>query len=159
MFRVGLGFDSHSFSKEEKKPLKLGGVVIDSEHGLKGHSDADVLLHAITDAILGAIGAPDIGQLFPPSDPKWKNADSKVFLLEALKLMREAGFRIGNLDCVIICDKPKISPYKNRIIENLSKLLKVKPSQINIKGKTTEGFCSLEGISVLCNVLLVKDLT
>ena len=159
MFRIGLGFDSHSFDKEEKKPLKLGGVIIDNEIGLKGHSDADVLLHAITDAILGAIGAPDIGQLFPSSDPKWKNADSRVFLWEALKLMREAGFRIGNLDCVIICDKPKISPYKNQIIENLSKLLKVEPSQINVKGKTTEGFCTLEGISVFCNVLLIKDLT
>jgi len=156
MFRIGLGFDSHPFEEKKTKPLKLGGVIIDTELSLKGHSDADVLLHAITDAILGAVGGPDIGELFPPSDPRWENADSQIFLKEALKLMKESNYRIVNVDCTVICDKPKISLYKGRIIENLAKLLKVESSQINIKGKTTEGFCSLNGIAVICNVLLAK---
>ena len=157
MLRIGLGFDSHPFEKKSTKPLKLGGVVIDTDIGLKGHSDADVLLHAITDAILGAIGAPDIGELFPPNEERWKNADSVIFLKKALNLMHEANYRIVNLDCVIICDRPKIAPYKERIIENLATLLRVENSQINLKGKTTEGFCSSDGITVICNLLLAKS--
>lgn len=156
MFRIGFGFDSHPFDPEGDKPLKLGGVVISEELSLKGHSDADVLLHAITDAILGALSAHDIGELFPPSDPKWKNAPSEIFLKEALRLMEESGYRIGNIDCTIVCDKPKISPHKGRIIENLANLLKVDKERVNIKGKTTEGFCNIEGIAVFCNILLIK---
>jgi len=157
MFRIGFGFDSHPFEEEKNKPLKLGGVIIPDEKGLKGHSDADVLLHAITDAILGAISTPDIGELFPPSDPKWKNANSEIFLKEALRIAQEWGYKIGNVDCTVICQRPKISPYKGKIIENLSKLLKVDKGKVNVKGKTPEGFCNLEGIAVFCNVLLVKS--
>ncbi len=156
MFRIGLGFDSHPFDPKGTKPLKLGGVVLDEKLSLKGHSDADVLLHAITDALLGAVGGPDIGELFPPSDPRWKNADSTIFLKEALRIVREMGYRIGNLDCVIICDRPKISPHKGKIIQNLARLLEVEESQVNLKGKTTEGFRPSDGISVICNLLLVK---
>jgi len=157
MFRIGLGFDSHAFEDKKNKPLKLGGVEIPSDVSLKGHSDADVLLHAITDALLGAISAPDIGQLFPPDNPTWKDADSSIFLLEALKLVKESGYKIGNLDCVIICDIPKIAPYKKKIIQNLAELLKIHESRISVKGKTTEGFIEKnKGITVICNVLLTK---
>lgn len=156
MFRVGFGFDSHPFDEKPTKPLKLGGVVITDELSLKGHSDADVLLHAITDALLGAVGAPDIGELFPPSSPEWKNADSSIFLKEALRIVRESGYRIGNIDCTIVCENPKIAPHKGRIIENLAFLLEVDRGRVNIKGKTPEGFCELNGIAVFCNALLVK---
>ncbi len=156
MFRVGFGFDSHPFDEKPTKPLKLGGVVITDELSLKGHSDADVLLHAITDALLGAVGAPDIGELFPPSSPEWKNADSSIFLKEALRIVRESGYMIGNIDCTIVCENPKIAPHKGRIIENLAFLLEVDRGRVNIKGKTPEGFCELNGIAVFCNTLLVK---
>ena len=154
MFRVGLGFDSHSFDESKNKPLKLGGVIISEEISLKGHSDADVLLHALTDALLGAVGAPDIGELFPPTSPEWKDADSVIFLNEALRIVREAGFDIVNVDCVIICNRPKISPHKEKIRENLARLLKVDSGRVNLKGKTCEGFCNGDGISVICTVLL-----
>ncbi len=156
MFRIGLGFDSHPFGECEGKPLKLGGVALTEELCLKGHSDADALLHAITDALLGAIGERDVGQLFPPKDPRYKDADSSLFLKTALKLLRDKGFEIANVDCVIICDKPKISPHKERIRENLSKLLGIGVERINLKGKTTEGLGSSEGITVICTALLVE---
>jgi 2-C-methyl-D-erythritol 2,4-cyclodiphosphate synthase len=153
MFRIGLGFDSHPFGDCDK-PLKLGGVVLSQELCLKGHSDADVLLHALTDALLGAIGEDDIGQFFPPNDPRYKNADSALFLKTALGLLQKKGFEIVNVDCVIICDKPKIAPHKEKIKKNLSHLLGISPDRVNLKGKTTEGFCSSEGITVICNVLV-----
>ena len=150
--RVGLGFDSHEF--EEGKPLKIGGVEIEFPLGLKGHSDGDVLLHAITDAILGALGEPDIGELFSDKDPQWKNADSILFLEEALRRMREQGYRIVNLDSVLIADKPKIAPHKERIRKSLATLLSVEEDRISVKGKRKEGFCSGEGIACECVVLL-----
>jgi len=156
MFRIGFGFDSHPFEEKPAKPLKLGGVVITDKLSLKGHSDADVLLHAVTDALLGAIGAPDIGELFPPSCPEWKDADSSIFLKEALRIVGEAGYKVGNLDCTIVCERPKISPHKGRIIDKLALLLEVDRGRVNVKGKTPEGFCDLNGIAVFCNVLLVK---
>ncbi len=153
--RIGLGFDSHAF--EEGKALKLGGVVIESSVGLKGHSDADVLLHAITDAILGALGEPDMGQIFSDKDPRWKNADSRLFLQEALRRMKEKSYRILNLDCVLIADKPKIAPHKEAIKKNLSELLSVAPENISIKGKSTEGFCKYDGIACFCTILLIHE--
>jgi 2-C-methyl-D-erythritol 2,4-cyclodiphosphate synthase len=105
---------------------------------------------------LGALGEPDIGQLFPPSEEQWKNASSELFLKEAIRRMEMANYKILNLDCVIICDQPKIAPYKEKIIRSLGDLLKIHPWQISIKGKTREGFCSEEGIAVFCNVLLQK---
>ncbi len=157
-FRIGLGFDSHPFDAGGKKPLKLGGVVVDEGLSLKGHSDVDVLLHALTDALLGAVGAPDIGELFPPSSPEWRDADSSIFLKEALRIVGEAGYRIENVDCVVICDRPKIAPHKGRIIESLAKLLEVDEGRVNLKGKTCEGFCNGEGITVICTVLLSQIL-
>ena len=155
MFRIGLGFDSHPFGDCDK-PLKLGGIVVSRGLCLKGHSDADVLLHALTDALLGAIGESDIGQLFPPNDPRYKDADSTLFLKTALNLLHKKGFEIVNLDCVIICDRPKIAPHKEEIRKNLSHLLGISPDRINLKGKTTEGFCSSDGVTVICNVLLME---
>ncbi len=153
--RVGFGFDSHEF--EEGKPLMLGGVRIESPYGLKGHSDGDVLLHAITDAILGALGAPDIGELFSDEDDRWKGAPSELFLEEAIKRMRERGYRLINLDCVLIADRPKIASHKDRIKKRLSELLGIEESRISLKGKRREGFCESEGIACMCVVLLGEE--
>src|SRR5579872_7510459 len=107
--RIGYGFDSHQF--HSGIPLKVGGVMLAHDKGLGGHSDGDVLLHAITDALLGAIAAPDIGALFPPSDPKWKNADSAIFVREALKRVHAAGYEVANIDSSLILAAPKIGPH------------------------------------------------
>ncbi|MEN3028432.1 MAG: 2-C-methyl-D-erythritol 2,4-cyclodiphosphate synthase [Aquificaceae bacterium] len=154
-FRVGLGFDAHLF--EEGKPLKLGGVLINSPVGLKGHSDGDALLHAITDAILGALGEPDIGELFPDKDPRWKGADSQVFLQEALRRMEEKRYRIANLDCVVVADQPRVSPHKEAIRKKLAELLCVPVEVLSLKGKTREGLCKEEGLACFCTVLLVHE--
>jgi len=150
--RIGLGFDSHEF--EAGKKLILGGVEIEYEYGLKGHSDGDALLHAITDAILGAIGEKDIGEIFKDADPRWENASSRIFLKKALELMEEKGFKIINLDCTIIADKPKIAPYKDKIKESLSQLMGISKNRISIKGKRREGFCKDDGLACICVVLL-----
>jgi len=152
MFRIGFGFDSHDF--EEGKPLVLGGVLIDFPKGLKGHSDGDVLLHALTDALLSAVGEEDIGQLFSDKDPRWKSAQSSLFLKSALEKVSKKGYVIVNVDCTLIADEPKIAPIKNRIIQNLSLLLGIEQERISVKGKTREGFCQSEGIACFCVVLL-----
>ncbi len=154
-FRIGLGFDAHEF--EEGKPLYLGGILIKHHEGLKGHSDGDVLLHAITDALLSAIGEPDIGELFSDKDIRWKNASSEIFLKEALKRAKEKGYSIVNLDCVLVLDSPKISPLKSAIVENLSKIMQVDKSCISIKGKTREGFCKEKGVVCYCVILLSHE--
>lgn len=152
--RIGFGFDSHEFTEDKK--LVLGGVEIPFKYGLKGHSDGDALLHAITDAILGALGEKDIGEIFKDTDQKWKNAPSEIFLREALKIMKEKSFRILNVDCVIITDKPKIAPYKELIKDNLSKLLEIPKERISVKGKRKEGFCKENGLVCMCTLLLIK---
>lgn len=135
-YRIGLGHDRHRLVRG--RPLILGGVTIDFEFGLDGHSDADVLLHAITDALLGAVGAGDIGERFPNTDPKCKNADSVVFLEAALTEVRNRGYQVGNLDCTIHAERPKLSPYKETIACRLAELLGVSRDQINVKAKTGE---------------------
>jgi 2-C-methyl-D-erythritol 2,4-cyclodiphosphate synthase len=135
--RIGYGWDSHEF--KAGVPLKIGGVTLPHEKGLFGHSDGDVLLHAITDALLGAIAAGDIGSYFPPSDPKWKGADSVIFLEEALKQVRQAGYSVVNIDSTLILAEPKIVPHAKRIQERVAELLGVKPDQVGIKAKTPEG--------------------
>jgi 2-C-methyl-D-erythritol 2,4-cyclodiphosphate synthase len=135
--RIGYGWDSHEF--QAGIPLKIGGVTLPYPKGLGGHSDGDVLLHAITDALLGAIAAPDIGSLFPPSDPSWKGADSAVFLNEALKRVAEAGYAITNLDSTLILTAPKIGPHTASIRAHVSDLLKISPSAVGLKAKTPEG--------------------
>jgi 2-C-methyl-D-erythritol 2,4-cyclodiphosphate synthase len=135
--RIGYGWDSHEFKRGI--PLKIGGITLAHPKGLGGHSDGDVLLHAITDALLGAIAAPDIGSLFPPSDPTWKGADSFLFLREALNRVSEAGYAITNLDSTLILAEPKIGPHTAAIRERIAELLSLPPDAIGIKAKTPEG--------------------
>jgi 2-C-methyl-D-erythritol 2,4-cyclodiphosphate synthase len=135
--RIGYGWDSHEF--KSGIPLKIGGVTLTHDKGLGGHSDGDVLLHAITDALLGAIAGPDIGSLFPPSDAQWKNADSAVFLREALQRVKSAGYELVNLDSTLILSTPKIGPHAETIRQQVSKLCGIPPDCVGIKAKTPEG--------------------
>lgn len=135
--RIGYGWDSHEFKKGI--PLKIGGVVIPFPAGLSGHSDGDVLLHALTDALLGAVAAGDIGGYFPPSDPKWKGADSIIFVQEALRHIQSAGYTVANVDSTLILAEPKIAPHSSRIQARVAELLGIRPGQVGIKAKTPEG--------------------
>ncbi|MGA7849834.1 MAG: 2-C-methyl-D-erythritol 2,4-cyclodiphosphate synthase [Terriglobales bacterium] len=135
--RIGYGWDSHEF--KPGIPLKIGGVTLPHDKGLGGHSDGDVLLHAITDALLGAIAGPDIGELFSPSDPQWKNADSAVFLREALQRVKNAGYELVNLDSTLILAAPKIGPHADVIRKHLAELCGIPADCIGIKAKTPEG--------------------
>jgi 2-C-methyl-D-erythritol 2,4-cyclodiphosphate synthase len=135
--RIGYGWDSHEF--KPGVPLKIGGVALEHPQGLAGHSDGDVLLHALTDALLGAVAAGDIGGFFPPSDPKWKGADSAIFLEEALKQVRRAGYTVANVDSTLILAAPRIGPYAKRIQARVAGLLGIPPDQVGIKAKTPEG--------------------
>jgi 2-C-methyl-D-erythritol 2,4-cyclodiphosphate synthase len=151
--RIGHGFDSHEF--RSGIPLKIGGVALAHDKGLGGHSDGDVLLHAITDALLGAVAAPDIGALFPPSDPKWKGADSVVFLREALKRVRDAGYGVANIDASLILAAPKIGPHATAIRVRVAKLLGVPADCVGLKAKTPEGL-NLENAAVAHVVVLLE---
>ena len=135
--RIGYGWDSHEF--KPGVPLKIGGLSIPHDRGLAGHSDGDVLLHAITDALLGAVAAGDIGTFFPPSDPKWKGANSRVFVEEAMEQVRNAGYRIVNLDSTLILSAPKIAPIAKQIQQTVAELLNIEPNCVGIKAKTPEG--------------------
>ncbi|MCX7830151.1 MAG: 2-C-methyl-D-erythritol 2,4-cyclodiphosphate synthase [Acidobacteria bacterium] len=135
--RIGFGWDLHKLEKGRK--LILGGVEIPSEFGCLGHSDGDVVLHSITDAILGSLALGDIGDHFKDTDPKWKNAESSIFLKESLRLLKEKGFAISNIDATIILEKPKLYPYKEKIRENISKILELNIDQVSFKAKTREG--------------------
>src|SRR5580704_1811054 len=135
--RIGYGFDSHEF--HPGIPLKIGGITVPHEKGLGGHSDGDVLLHAITDALLGAIAAPDIGALFPPSDPKWKGADSVIFLREAVKRVGDAGYGVANIDASLILAAPKIGPHAPAIRTRVAELLNLHSDRVGLKAKTPEG--------------------
>jgi len=135
--RIGYGWDSHEF--KPGIPCKIGGVELPHDNGLAGHSDGDVLLHALTDALLGAVAAGDIGTYFPPSDPKWKGANSVVFLEEAMRHIEGAGYRVVNADTTLILAEPKIVPHAKRIQARVAELLKVAPGDVGIKAKTPEG--------------------
>lgn len=152
--RIGHGFDSHEF--RPGIPLKIGGVVLAHDKGLGGHSDGDVLLHAITDALLGAIAAPDIGALFPPSDAKWKGADSAVFLNEALKRVRGAGYGVANVDASLVLAAPKIGPHAAAIRTRVAQLLQVDPHCVGLKAKTPEGL-NLENSAIAHVVVLLEQ--
>jgi 2-C-methyl-D-erythritol 2,4-cyclodiphosphate synthase len=152
--RIGYGWDSHEF--KSGIPLKIGGIEISHPKGLGGHSDGDVLLHAITDALLGAIAAPDIGTLFSPSDGRWKGADSAVFLEEALRRTTKAGYAVGNIDSTLILAQPKIGPHATAIREKLAALLGVAPDCIGIKAKTPEGMGTENAAIAHAIVLLEK---
>ncbi|KAI8465215.1 MAG: 2-C-methyl-D-erythritol 2,4-cyclodiphosphate synthase [Monoraphidium minutum] len=153
-YRVGHGFDLHRLAEGYK--LIIGGVEIPHTKGCEAHSDGDVLLHTVTDAILGALCLPDIGQLFPDNDPKWKGASSDIFLKEAVRRMDEMGYYLGNLDATIIAQKPKLSPHKENIRTNLSEMLQAHPTVINIKAKTHEKVDSLgEERSIGCHAVVM----
>jgi 2-C-methyl-D-erythritol 2,4-cyclodiphosphate synthase len=151
--RIGYGFDSHEF--HSGIPLKIGGITLAHDKGLGGHSDGDVLLHAITDALLGAVAAPDIGSLFPPSDPQWKGADSVVFLREALKRVRDAGYGVANMDASLILAAPKIGPHAEAIREHVARLLGIDADCVGLKAKTPEGL-NLENAAVAHAVVLLE---
>lgn len=153
--RIGYGFDSHEF--HSGVPLKIGGVMLAHNKGLGGHSDGDVLLHAITDALLGAIAAPDIGALFPPSDPKWKGADSVIFLREALKRVRNAGYSVANIDASLILAAPKIGPHAAEIRARVSELLGIPGDCVGLKAKTPEGL-NLDQAAIAHVVVLLEKL-
>jgi 2-C-methyl-D-erythritol 2,4-cyclodiphosphate synthase len=151
--RIGYGFDSHEF--RSGIPLKIGGIMLAHDKGLGGHSDGDVLLHAITDALLGAIAAPDIGALFPPSDPKWKGADSVIFLQEALKRVRVAGYGLANIDASLILAAPKIGPHATAIRTRVAELLGLHCDCVGLKAKTPEGL-NLDNAALAHVVVLLE---
>lgn len=142
--RVGLGYDRHRMapvaaqSGERGREMVMGGVVFQYARGPVAHSDGDALMHAITDGVLGAVGLPDIGQLFPDRDPKWSGAKSEVFLAEAVRLAREQGWVVGNVDATVIVEGPKIGPRKEEVRQNLARILSVDVERVNVKGKTHE---------------------
>jgi 2-C-methyl-D-erythritol 2,4-cyclodiphosphate synthase len=153
--RIGFGFDSHAF--KAGVPLVIGGLSIDHSEGLAGHSDGDVLLHAITDALLGAVSAGDIGTFFPPSDPRWKGAASSLFLRTALEEIRTAGYRIVNVDTVLVMMRPKIVPIAGELRERVAELLGVRPGEVGIKAKTPEGL-NQDGVAVAYATVLLESL-
>lgn len=155
--RIGIGNDIHRLVAG--RPLLLGGIRIESEFGAEGHSDADALSHAITDAIFGALALGDIGTHFPNSDERWRNAESLVFLRYAVGLMKEHGYQIGNVDTVIELEKPKLRSYIDQMRESLAAVLEAETNRISIKAKTAEGLDAVgrgEAVSVSAVVLLTK---
>ncbi|AZU59887.1 2-C-methyl-D-erythritol 2,4-cyclodiphosphate synthase [Neobacillus mesonae] len=157
MFRIGQGFDVHQLT--EGRPLIIGGITIPYEKGLLGHSDADVLLHTVSDACLGAIGEGDIGKHFPDTDPEFKDADSAKLMEHVWQLVKEKGYELVNADCTIIAQKPKMATYIDQIRGRIAELLEAETDQINVKATTTEklGFTGRgEGIAAQAVVLLKK---
>ncbi len=157
-YRTGIGFDVHAFADDRK--LIIGGVEIPYEKGLAGHSDADVLLHSITDALLGSLALGDLGKHFPDTDQKYKDADSKNLLKDAYNLIKEKGYKIGNIDAVVSAQKPKLSQYIDEMRKIISKLLDTKIENVSVKATTTEklGFVGREeGIAAFSTVLVLKS--
>lgn len=155
--RVGLGFDVHRFCSG--RPLIIGGVRFKFPQGLAGHSDADVLIHAVIDALLGAAGLGDIGGHFPDTDQQWHNADSAMLLQTIMAEVRAAGWRVGNIDATIICEQPKIEPHRAELRARMAELLGVAPDAVNIKGKTAEQLGAIgrsEGIAAQAIALLER---
>lgn len=155
MFRIGLGYDSHRFAPG--RPLILGGVRVEHDRGLAGHSEGDAVLHAITDAILGALAAGDIGERFPDTDPKWAGADSSVFLADAVALAAGRGYTVANCDVTILAEAPKLGPYKKRMAARIAQLLGVAVDAVAVKAKTNEQMGPIgrgEGIATMAAVLL-----
>jgi 2-C-methyl-D-erythritol 2,4-cyclodiphosphate synthase len=153
--RIGFGWDSHEF--KAGIPLKIGGITLDYPKGLGGHSDGDVLLHALTDALLGAVAAPDIGSLFPPSVAKWKGADSAVFLREALNRVQAAGYSVANVDSTLILAEPKIGQHAAAIREHVAELLGVSMDCVGLKAKTPEGLGTEN--TAIANVVVLLEKT
>jgi 2-C-methyl-D-erythritol 2,4-cyclodiphosphate synthase len=156
--RIGNGYDIHQLVPD--RPLILGGISIPHSLGLLGHSDADALTHAIMDALLGALSLGDIGHYFPPTDPQWAGADSQKLLIQVHELIRSQGWRIGNLDTVIVAERPKIKPHIDAMRDRLADSLQISPNQIGIKATTNEKMDAIgreEGIAAYAVALLLKD--
>ena len=151
--RIGFGYDSHAF--KAGVPLRIGGLTLDHPEGLAGHSDGDVLLHAITDALLGAVAAGDIGTYFPPGDARWKDADSAIFLATALEELRHAGYQIANVDTTLVLAAPKIGPVASEMRARVADLLNVEIDQVSIKAKTPEGL-NLDHVAQCHAIALVE---
>ena len=154
--RIGYGWDSHAF--KPGVPLRIGGIAFDHPSGLAGHSDGDVLLHAITDALLGAVAVGDIGSFFPPGDPRWKDADSALFLRTALEEVHHAGYQIANVDTTLVLDAPKIGPVAEKLRERVAELLSIDPGAVGIKAKTPEGLHQ-DDVAVAHAVVLLEKLS
>jgi 2-C-methyl-D-erythritol 2,4-cyclodiphosphate synthase len=157
-FKTGIGYDSHRLVAG--RPLILGGVIIPHEYGLDGHSDADVLLHAIADSLLGAAGLGDIGQHFPDTDPKYKDAKSTTLLADVFRMIVSEGYRVGNVDAVIIAEAPKMSPHIKSMRQKISRILLIDIKSISVKASSNErmGFVGRgEGIAVMASSLIYKD--
>ncbi|HRQ72651.1 MAG TPA: 2-C-methyl-D-erythritol 2,4-cyclodiphosphate synthase [Phycisphaerales bacterium] len=159
-FRVGLGWDIHRLEplrpSGKGRPLLIGGIHFDHDLGPAGHSDGDALLHALTDALLGAIGGPDIGELFPDTDPRWAGADSAAFVAEALRRVRDAGWQVVNVDAVVVLERPKLAPSKQAVRNNLARLLGLQIDRVNVKGKTHERIGPVgEGHAVEAHVVVL----
>lgn len=155
--RVGQGFDIHRFSDDLDRRLVLGGVVFEGERGLVGHSDADVPAHAVADALLGAAGLGDIGEHFPDTDPQWKGVDSLVIVRHVAALLREQGWRIGNVDCAVVCEAPKLAPRKAEMQRNLSEAA---GAPVTVKGRRAEGLGTLgrrEGIACWAVAVIQRE--
>ena len=153
--RIGYGWDSHAFAAGV--PLRIGGIAIDHPEGLAGHSDGDVLLHAITDALLGALAVGDIGSFFPPGDPRWKNADSAIFLELALDELKTAGYRIVNVDTTLVLAAPKIGPISGDMRQRVAELLHIQPNAVGIKAKTPEGM-NMDHVTQAHAVVLLESM-
>lgn len=158
LMRVGLGFDAHPF--EPGRTLFLGGVAIEHDRGLAGHSDGDVLAHAIVDAVLGAVGLGDIGEHFPSTDERWKDAPSLQFVAAAAASVRAAGFRVENLDATVICEEPRLGPHREEMEARLAQALGVSRNQVHVKATTTDGMGFTgrrEGVAAIAVALLTTD--
>ena len=156
MMKIGFGYDSHRFAPD--RPLILGGVRIEHDRGLAGHSDADAVLHAVTDALLGALAAGDIGEHFSDKDPRWARADSAAFVRYAVELACRAGCRVGNCDVTIVAQEPRLAAYKEPMRSRIAELLGVEPASVSVKAKTNEGMGFVgraEGLAAMAAVLLV----
>ncbi len=156
--RIGLGYDIHRTIAG--RPLVLANITIPHEKGLDGHSDADVVIHALIDALTGAAGLPDVGQMFPNTDPKYRGIDSAEFLKATMAALAPTGWRLVNADIVVLAQRPKLSPHKPAMVARLAELLGVRPDQVNIKGKTGEGVDAIgeeRAIACHCVVLLERD--
>jgi 2-C-methyl-D-erythritol 2,4-cyclodiphosphate synthase len=154
--RTGFGYDIHRLTRG--RPMVIGGVRIECEKGLEGHSDGDVLLHAVADAILGAVSGGDIGEKFPDTDAEFKDISSSIILKKAFDIMRQAGFRIGNIDCVVVAESPKIADHRQKIKESISSILLISPENVSVKGKTREKLGAVgrgEAIEAYASVLVV----
>lgn len=154
--RIGHGFDVHRFSDDPARPLVLGGVVFDGEPGLEGHSDADAVAHACADALLGAVGLGDIGEHFPDSDPRWAGADSMVLLASVVALVTEAGWRVVNIDCSVVCERPRIAPRRAEMVERLSAVV---GAPVGVKGNRAEKLGAIgrsEGVVVMAVALVQR---